>query len=98
MRQAAERYLTEIWPARGESAGTQAGVPGPDDVGESPDAAADQPGLRRAGGLFHSDEHYGSDEEYIAALADAIHEAGLVLQLDCPDLAMGWNVAGTLWA
>ena len=25
---------------------------------------------------------------------DAIHAAGLVLQLDCPDLAMGWNVAG----
>ena len=51
--------------------------------------------------LFHSNEHYGSDEEYIAALADAmkteydaIHAAGLVLQLDCPDLAMGWNVAG----
>ena len=25
---------------------------------------------------------------------DAIHAAGLVLQLDCPDLAMGWNVSG----
>jgi 5-methyltetrahydropteroyltriglutamate--homocysteine methyltransferase len=51
--------------------------------------------------LFHANQHYGSDEEYIAALADAmkteydaIHAAGLVLQLDCPDLAMGWNVAG----
>ena len=24
---------------------------------------------------------------------DAIHAAGFVLQLDCPDLAMGWNVS-----
>jgi 5-methyltetrahydropteroyltriglutamate--homocysteine methyltransferase len=50
--------------------------------------------------IFQQNQHYGSDEEYIAALADAmkteydaIHAAGLVLQLDCPDLAMGWNVA-----
>jgi 5-methyltetrahydropteroyltriglutamate--homocysteine methyltransferase len=39
---------------------------------------------------------YPSDEEYVFALADAmkteydeIHRAGLILQLDCPDLAMG---------
>jgi 5-methyltetrahydropteroyltriglutamate--homocysteine methyltransferase len=51
--------------------------------------------------LFHANQHYQSDDDYIAALADAmkteydaIHAAGLVLQLDCPDLAMGWNVAG----
>ncbi|HTT00097.1 MAG TPA: cobalamin-independent methionine synthase II family protein [Streptosporangiaceae bacterium] len=51
--------------------------------------------------VFHSNRYYPSDEEYIAALADAmkteydeIHAAGLVLQLDCPDLAMGWNVSG----
>lgn len=50
--------------------------------------------------LFLENKHYASDEEYLAALADAmkteydaIHRAGLVLQLDCPDLAMGWNVA-----
>jgi 5-methyltetrahydropteroyltriglutamate--homocysteine methyltransferase len=50
--------------------------------------------------IFQQNQYYGSDEEYIAALADAmkteydaIHAAGLVLQLDCPDLAMGWNVA-----
>jgi 5-methyltetrahydropteroyltriglutamate--homocysteine methyltransferase len=45
---------------------------------------------------FLQDQHYGTHDEYIAALADAmkieydaIHEAGFVLQLDCPDLAMG---------
>src|SRR5260370_280608 len=50
--------------------------------------------------IFQQNQYYGSDEEYIAALADAmkteydaIHAAGLVLQLDCPDLAMGWNVS-----
>jgi 5-methyltetrahydropteroyltriglutamate--homocysteine methyltransferase len=51
--------------------------------------------------VFHANQHYESDDDYIAALADAmkteydaIHAAGLVLQLDCPDLAMGWNIAG----
>ncbi len=45
--------------------------------------------------VFLQNRHYASHEEYIAALADAmkteydaIHRAGLVLQLDCPDLAM----------
>ncbi|MDA0999092.1 MAG: cobalamin-independent methionine synthase II family protein [bacterium] len=39
--------------------------------------------------------HYPSEEEYIFALADVMHreyaaivEAGLILQLDCPDLAL----------
>jgi 5-methyltetrahydropteroyltriglutamate--homocysteine methyltransferase len=51
--------------------------------------------------VFQRNHYYASDEDYLAALADAmkteydaIHAAGLVLQLDCPDLAMGWNVAG----
>jgi 5-methyltetrahydropteroyltriglutamate--homocysteine methyltransferase len=42
------------------------------------------------------DRHYGDHESYLAALVDAmrveyeaIHAAGFVLQLDCPDLAMG---------
>jgi 5-methyltetrahydropteroyltriglutamate--homocysteine methyltransferase len=42
--------------------------------------------------------HYASHEEYIWAVADAlkheydqIHAAGFILQLDCPDLAGGWN-------
>ena len=45
--------------------------------------------------VFLQNQHYPTHEEYIAALADAmkaeydeIHRAGLVLQLDCPDLAM----------
>jgi len=45
--------------------------------------------------LFLQNEHYPSRDEYLAALADAmaeeyrtIVEAGLHLQLDCPDLAL----------
>lgn len=49
--------------------------------------------------LFFRDDHYGSREAYLAAIADAMaHEyravtdAGLVLQIDCPDLAMGRHI------
>jgi 5-methyltetrahydropteroyltriglutamate--homocysteine methyltransferase len=49
--------------------------------------------------LFFRNEHYGSDEAYLAAIADAMrHEyetianAGLVLQIDCPDLGMGRHI------
>ena len=49
--------------------------------------------------LFLRDHHYGSHEAYLAALADAmkteyqaIHEAGFLLQVDCPDLAMGRHI------
>jgi 5-methyltetrahydropteroyltriglutamate--homocysteine methyltransferase len=45
--------------------------------------------------VFLQNRYYPSHEEYIAALTDVmkaeydeIHRAGLVLQLDCPDLAM----------
>jgi 5-methyltetrahydropteroyltriglutamate--homocysteine methyltransferase len=45
--------------------------------------------------VFLPNQYYPSHEEYIGALAevmkaeyDEIHRAGLVLQLDCPDLAM----------
>jgi 5-methyltetrahydropteroyltriglutamate--homocysteine methyltransferase len=44
--------------------------------------------------FFLADRHHGSHEEYLFAIADAmkteydeIHRAGIVLQLDCPDLA-----------
>ncbi|HEX9835591.1 MAG TPA: cobalamin-independent methionine synthase II family protein [Alphaproteobacteria bacterium] len=47
---------------------------------------------------FLGNRHYRTHEEYLHALAavlkdeyDAIHQAGFVLQLDCPDLASGWN-------
>ncbi|MBV8135601.1 MAG: cobalamin-independent methionine synthase II family protein [Deltaproteobacteria bacterium] len=49
--------------------------------------------------LFLADHHYGSHEAYLAALADAmkteyqaIHDAGFLLQVDCPDLAMGRHI------
>jgi 5-methyltetrahydropteroyltriglutamate--homocysteine methyltransferase len=49
--------------------------------------------------LFFRDDHYGSHEAYLAAIADAMkHEyetvakAGFVLQIDCPDLAMGRHI------
>lgn len=45
---------------------------------------------------FLHNEYYPTDEAYIYALAevmkrqyDAIHQAGFLLQLDCPDLALG---------
>ena len=44
-------------------------------------------------------DYYKSDEEYLFAIADAMHEeykaivdAGFVLQIDDPDLADGWQV------
>jgi 5-methyltetrahydropteroyltriglutamate--homocysteine methyltransferase len=47
--------------------------------------------------MFMPNRYYPSTEDYIGALADAmkteydaIHQAGLVLQLDCPDLACAW--------
>lgn len=49
--------------------------------------------------LFFADHYYGSDEDYVAAIAEAmrpeyetITNAGITLQLDCPDLAMGRHV------
>jgi len=46
--------------------------------------------------LFFRNDHYPSQEAYLHAIADAMrHEyetvanAGIVLQIDCPDLAMG---------
>jgi 5-methyltetrahydropteroyltriglutamate--homocysteine methyltransferase len=49
--------------------------------------------------LFFHDEHYGSEEAYLAAIADAmrdeyetIAQAGIVLQIDCPDLGMGRHI------
>ena len=49
--------------------------------------------------LFFRNDHYPSFERYIFAIADAMrHEyeavakAGFILQLDCPDLAMGRHI------
>lgn len=50
-------------------------------------------------GLFFRNEHYPSQEAYLFAIAEAMrHEyetvarAGIVLQVDCPDLAMGRHI------
>ncbi|HLG69981.1 MAG TPA: cobalamin-independent methionine synthase II family protein [Chloroflexota bacterium] len=44
-------------------------------------------------------EHYASDEDFLFAVADAMHEeykaitdAGLILQIDNPDLPDGWQI------
>jgi 5-methyltetrahydropteroyltriglutamate--homocysteine methyltransferase len=49
--------------------------------------------------LFLKNDYYPSHEAYLGALADAmrheydaIHRAGLILQVDCPDLAMGRHI------
>jgi 5-methyltetrahydropteroyltriglutamate--homocysteine methyltransferase len=53
--------------------------------------------------VFSPNRYYGSQEEYLGVLAEAmqeeyeaIHRAGIVLQLDCPDLAMTAPGAGSL--
>jgi 5-methyltetrahydropteroyltriglutamate--homocysteine methyltransferase len=49
--------------------------------------------------LFLANQYYPSHEAYLMAIADAmkteydaIHQAGFLLQLDCPDLAMGRHI------
>ena len=49
--------------------------------------------------LFFHNTHYASHEDYVFAIAEAMrHEyeavarAGLILQIDCPDLAMGRHI------
>jgi 5-methyltetrahydropteroyltriglutamate--homocysteine methyltransferase len=50
--------------------------------------------------LYYENRHYASDEEYLAALADAMHveykaivEAGFLLQIDDPRMATHYNRA-----
>ena len=49
--------------------------------------------------LFFRNEHYPSEEAYLAAIAEAmryeyetITKAGITLQIDCPDLGMGRHI------
>lgn len=49
--------------------------------------------------LFHENHHYATHERYLHAIARAMREeyvaiveAGFVLQVDCPDLAMGRHI------
>ncbi len=53
--------------------------------------------------LFFANHHYSTREEYVFAIAEAMrHEyetiaaSGLVLQIDCPDLAMGRHATAAL--
>jgi 5-methyltetrahydropteroyltriglutamate--homocysteine methyltransferase len=53
--------------------------------------------------FFIPDQHYGSHEAYVAAIADAMRpeyraivEAGVTLQVDCPDLAMAGSRYGSV--
>ena len=70
----------------------KAGGAGPEDLFMS----AASPGVVS---LFFHNDYYKTHEEYLYAIADAmqyeyeaIADAGLVLQLDCPDLGMGRHV------
>ena len=60
--------------------------------------------------VFSPNRYYRNDEEYLGALAEAmreeyeaIHRAGFVLQVDCPDLAMTapgparWRTSASRW-
>ena len=49
--------------------------------------------------VFQPNRYYNSHEEYLAALAEALRieyemivDSGLILQVDCPDLAMGRHI------
>ncbi len=49
--------------------------------------------------MFLENQHYAGHEEYLAALAaamrteyEALHASGFLLQIDCPDLAVGRHV------
>lgn len=53
--------------------------------------------------IYLENQHYGTEEEYLEALAEAmrpeyeaIANAGLILQIDAPDLAMGLHVGKKL--
>jgi 5-methyltetrahydropteroyltriglutamate--homocysteine methyltransferase len=66
------------------------------DVGRSFSSAA-SPGVVS---LFFANQHYPNDEEYLFAIAEAmrteyeaIAAAGVTVQVDCPDLAMGRHSA-----
>ncbi|HUZ77600.1 MAG TPA: cobalamin-independent methionine synthase II family protein [Chloroflexota bacterium] len=63
---------------------------------EEPFLTAASPGVVS---LFFRDQYYGDHEAYLFAIAEALRpeyqavvQAGLVLQVDCPDLAMGRHI------
>jgi 5-methyltetrahydropteroyltriglutamate--homocysteine methyltransferase len=49
--------------------------------------------------LFFRNDHYANQEAYLLAIAEAMRSeyeaiaaAGVILQIDCPDLAMGRHI------
>ena len=67
-----------------------------DAPGATPFMSAASPGVVS---LFFRNEHYPSQDAYLAAIADAMRQeyetiakAGIILQIDCPDLAMGRHI------
>jgi 5-methyltetrahydropteroyltriglutamate--homocysteine methyltransferase len=86
-------YL-DLAPVHADIANLQASVAGEAAVTEAFLTAA-SPGVID---MFMPNRYYSGTEEYLIALADAmkneydaIYQAGLVLQLDCPDLACSWS-------
>ena len=74
-------------------------VANPDGSAHATFMSAASPGVTA---LFFPNQYYASDEEYVFALAEGLrHEyetiaaAGITLQVDCPDLAMGRHVQFT---
>jgi 5-methyltetrahydropteroyltriglutamate--homocysteine methyltransferase len=83
---------------RGEIADLRGALAGADTETEDAFMTAASPGVIA---FFLANRHYPDDDAYLAALADAmkpeydeIHRSGLVLQIDCPDLAMGRHMIG----
>jgi 5-methyltetrahydropteroyltriglutamate--homocysteine methyltransferase len=92
----AEVAYTDLGEATEECALFQRGVAGTKGFAESFMTAA-SPGVIAH---FLRNDHYPSREAYLARLVDvmkeeydAIHRAGFVLQVDCPDLAMSRHLA-----
>jgi len=75
-----------------------------DDIDHLLQAAGGRPAFMNAASpgviaLFFRNDHYATREEYVHAIADAMRSeyeaiagAGLLLQIDCPDLAMGRHI------
>jgi 5-methyltetrahydropteroyltriglutamate--homocysteine methyltransferase len=86
-------YL-DLAPVRADIANLSAAAAGQSSVTEAFMTAA-SPGVID---MFMPNQYYSSTEEYLMALADAmkseydaIYQGGLILQLDCPDLACSWS-------
>ncbi|MBI3638097.1 MAG: cobalamin-independent methionine synthase II family protein [Candidatus Rokubacteria bacterium] len=91
--QAAERDVTNLRAALASAGVAQAREPA---VPVEGFLTAASPGVIS---LFFRDEYYGDHERYLFAIAEAMRteyetvaRAGFVLQVDCPDLAMGRHI------